>query len=102
MASTIKYAKVPMGYAPDAGRFSNNSFTSRPQSRFPAHAQSMDSAPTGSRPIIVYEPDGKGRWALYHQSVWRPLDSFKDAGGVTRWRISGDTFINNPCAWASS
>jgi hypothetical protein len=61
----------------------------------------MDSAPTGSRPIVIYEPDGRPKWALYHNSAWRPLESFKDAGGIQRWRMSGD-FVNNPIAWASS
>jgi len=90
-----------MGYSPDAGRFSNNSFTGGQPPRFPTHARSMESAPTGSRPIKIFEPDGKSYWALYHGSAWRPLESYKDAGGVTRWKMSGG-FVNNPCAWTSS
>ena|SRR5215475_14811339 len=97
----IRYSNVPMGYSIDRGRFSNSTFTGGQQPRFPTHARGMDSAPTGSRPIIIYEPNGKGQWALYHGSAWRPVESYKDAGGVSRWKMSGG-FVNNPIAWSSS
>jgi hypothetical protein len=101
----IRYSNRPVGYSPDAGRFSTlptgGYGTPGGQPRFPAHARGMDSAPMGSRPIIVYEPDGKGRWALNHGGAWRTLEQYRDAGGVSRWRMSGN-FVNNPCAWASS
>src|SRR5262245_12426929 len=97
----IRYTNTRMGYSPDAGRFSNNAFTGRQQSRFPTNARSMNSALKGSRPIVVYELGGKGRWALYHGYSWRRLESYNDAGGVTRWKMSGG-FVNNPIAWSSS
>jgi hypothetical protein len=101
----IRYSNVPMGYSIDRGRFSNNnptgSYGTPGGPRFPAHARSMDSAPMGSRPIKVFEPDGKSQWALFHGSAWRTLEQYKDAGGVSRWRMSGN-FVNNPIAWTSS
>jgi hypothetical protein len=97
----IRYSNRPMGYDVSGHRYSNNAPTGGTAGRFPAHARGMDSAPMGSRPIIVYEPDGKGRWALNHGGAWRPLESYKDAGGVQRWRMSGG-FVNNPICWASS
>ena len=97
----IRYSNVPMGYSIDRGRYSNNVPTGGTTGRFPAHARGMDSAPMGSRPIGVFEPDGKSQWALYHGSAWRPLESYKDAGGVTRWKMTGG-FVNNPICWASS
>jgi hypothetical protein len=96
----IRYSNSPMGYNVSGHRYSNNVPTGG-QARFPANARSMDSAPMGSRPIIVYEPDGKGRWALNHGGAWRPLETFKDAGGKVSWRMSGG-FVNNPVAWTSS
>jgi hypothetical protein len=96
----IRYSNAPMGYDISGRRYSNNVPTSG-QARFPAHARSMDSAPMGSTPIRVFEPDGRSQWALYHGSAWRPLESYKDAGGVTRWKMSGG-FVNNPIAWTSS
>jgi hypothetical protein len=101
MASTIKYSNYPMGYDISGRRYSNSPNVAGSQARFPAHARSMDSAPTGSRPIRVFEPDGKSQWALFHGSAWRPLESYRDAGGVTRWKMSGG-FVNNPICWASS
>jgi hypothetical protein len=101
----IRYSNVPMGYSIDRGRFSNNptggGYGTPGGPRFPANARSMESAPTGSRPIRVFEPDGRSQWALYHGSAWRPLESYKDAGGVTRWKMTGG-FVNNPICWASS
>jgi hypothetical protein len=103
----IRYAPYSMGYDVSGrryGTFPNGNYNASggpQQPRIPARAQGMDSAPTGSRPVVIYEPNGRARWALNHGGAWRPLEQFKDAGGVQRWRMQ-DTFINSPVAWTSS
>jgi hypothetical protein len=100
MATTIRYSNYPMGFDVSGRRYGNNPTTGS-QPRFPAHARSMDSAPMGSRPIKVFEPDGKSYWALNHSGAWRTLEQYRDAGGKSHWRMSG-SFINNPICWVSS
>ena len=90
-----------MGYTVNGYRYTNSDVQSAPKAPFPSHAQGMASAPTGSRPIKLYEPDGKAYWAVHHGQAWRQLEPTKDADGETRWRMNG-SFVNNPVAWASS
>jgi hypothetical protein len=73
------------------------------QGRFPAHSQSMDSAPTqGARPVLLYEPNAKPRWGLFHNGAWRGGENFRDPfTGQAQWRMNG-TLINNPVRWSSS
>jgi hypothetical protein len=71
--------------------------------RFPAHSQSMDSAPTmGARPVLLYSPDGRRQWGLYHNGAWRGGQNYQDSfTGQKQWRLDG-TLINNPVRWSSS
>jgi hypothetical protein len=67
----------------------------------PAHARGMASAPTMStRPIRLFEPDGKSRWGIHHADAWREVEVQRDAGGVKRVAMNGCTI--NAVAWASS
>jgi hypothetical protein len=70
------------------------------QQRFPADAQPIASAPECSAtPILVYEPNGTGNWALHHNGAWRKVAPFKDwRTGAVSWRMDG-ALIDNPVAW---
>jgi hypothetical protein len=70
-------------------------------SRFPQGAQPIATAPQNSAtPVIVYEPNGKGHWALNHGGGWRKLAPFKDwRSGAVQWRMTGES-INQPSAWS--
>jgi hypothetical protein len=73
---------------------------SNPWARFPAHAQSMASAPQTSQPILIHEANGKTSWALHHMGSWRKLAPFKDhKTGAVSWRMDG-TQVSNPVAWS--
>src|SRR5215813_7600208 len=92
--SSIKYASTPqLHYGP---RQSANPWT-----RFPQGSQPITSAPTQSAtPIVVYESNGQGHWALYHNDGWRKLSPFKDhKSGAVNWRMDG-TRISHPVAWS--
>ena len=53
--------------------------TTNPWSRFPAHAQTITSAPQlGSQPVKIFNPKGEARWAL------RNDPRVTRAGGVLR------------------
>src|SRR5215475_2649447 len=69
--------------------------------RFPAGAQPIATAPERtSQPIVVYEPNGTGHWALHHNGAWRKLAPFKDfRDGSVRWRMDG-TEVSNAVAWS--
>jgi hypothetical protein len=71
------------------------------KNRFPAHSRPMDSAPVTSKPIRVYEPDGKSCWALHHLGVWRKVVTTRDSYGQTRTAMTSE-FVNNPVRWSSS
>ena len=59
--------------------------------RFPQGAQPIASAPQNSaQPVIVYESNGKGHYALYHRNGWQKLSPFKDSkDGSVSWRMDG-------------
>ena len=69
--------------------------------RFPQGAQPIATAPERTAtPIVVYEANGQGHWALHHNQAWRKLAPFKDfRDGSVSWRIDG-TEIPNPVAWS--
>ena len=69
--------------------------------RFPAGSQSMQTAPQNSAtPIVVYEANGQGHWALHHNGAYRKLAPFKDwRTGSVSWRMDG-TQIPHPVAWS--
>jgi hypothetical protein len=77
--------------------------TTNPWNRFPAHAQTITSAPQlGSQPVKIFNPKGEARWALYHLGAWRGLSPQKDfKTGSVQWRMDGST-IQQPVCWASS
>jgi hypothetical protein len=65
----------------------------------------MDSAPMmGSRPIKLYEPDGKAYWAIHHLGAWRQVEGYRDPHtGAWATRIkSGSPLVANPVVWTSS
>src|SRR5215813_9095861 len=69
--------------------------------RFPAGSQSIATAPERSAtPIVVYESNGQGHWALHHNGAWRKLSPYKDfRDGSVSWRMDG-TEVPNPVAWS--
>lgn len=101
MATTIKYSRYPMGYTTNGYRYTNSDIQGSGKANFPANARRMDSAPMGSTPIKIYEPNGAACWAIHHRDAWQKLEPYQDAGGVTRWKMNG-SFVNNPVAWSSS
>jgi len=92
---SIRYTQKPYGgHGPQQA--------SDPWSRFPSHARSMTTAPISSRPIRLFEPDGKSRWGLHHLGAWREVEAVRDPyGGATQVRMNGQ-IISNPICWASS
>jgi hypothetical protein len=71
------------------------------RSRFPSHARPIDSAPMSSRPVRLFEPDGKSRWGIHHMGCWREVEAIRDTYGNTRVACNGN-LISNPIMWASS
>src|SRR5262245_7572758 len=69
--------------------------------RLPQGSQPITSAPERSaQPIVVYELNGQGHWALHHNGAWRKLAPFKDwRNGNVSWRMDG-TEIAHPVAWS--
>jgi hypothetical protein len=91
----IKYASTPQLRN---GQQTNNDVWNR----FPANARPIDSAPTMSQPIKVFDPSGKSQWALFHCGAWRGLSPQKDfKTGAVRWAMDG-SLISQAVAWASS
>jgi hypothetical protein len=92
---TLRYTSKPYnGHGPQQA--------SDPWSRFPSHARSMTTAPITSRPIRLFEPDGKSYWGMHHLGAWREVEAVRDPyGGPTQVRMNG-RLINNPICWASS
>ena len=91
-----------MGYSPDAGRFSNNSFTGRQGSRFPAHARPIDPCNPDlvpSQAVKIYQADNKVTWGWNRSGNLKKLESYRDPAGVTRWMERGD--IYNAVAWST-
>jgi len=91
----LRYSDKPWGgYGPKQDDWRN---------RFPARSQPMDTAPTmGGRPVLLYEPDGKARWGLYHMGAWRGGQNFTDPfTGQRQWRLDG-SLVANPVRWSSS
>ena len=80
---------------------SGNQPASDPWSRFPAGSQPIATAPERtSQPIIVYEPNGQGHWALHHNGAWQKLAPFKDGrDGSVQWRMNGEQ-ISQAVAWS--
>jgi hypothetical protein len=69
--------------------------------RFPQGSQPIATAPERSgTPVMVYEANGTGHWALHYHNGWKKLSPFKDSksGGV-QWRMDG-TMVSNPVAWS--
>jgi hypothetical protein len=68
----------------------------------PANARSMASAPTMStRPIRLFEPDGKSRWGVHFKDGWREVEVFRDwKTGAGQVGMNGSQIL--PIAWASS
>src|SRR5262249_2330259 len=98
----IRYSNRPMGYSPDAGRFSNNAFTGKQHARFPAHARPIDPCrpdlvPTGA--VKIYAATGEVSYGWNRSGNLKRLEPYRDAGGVTRWQERGDIF--NAVAWST-
>jgi len=91
----LKYASTPqLHYGGNQGSVSDV------WRRFPEGARPIATAPETATPIVVYEPNGTGHWALHHNGAWRKLAPFKDfRDGSVRWRMDG-TEISHPVAWS--
>jgi hypothetical protein len=91
---TLRFTDKPQGYSSQQSR--------DPLSRFPAHSRSMNSAPVGARPILLYEPNAKPRWGLHHMGAWREVERVRDpyTGGFSV-RMNG-SLVSNPVRWSSS
>jgi hypothetical protein len=92
---SLKFSDKPQLHYGDQGSAANI------WQRFPAGSQSIATAPSRSAtPIVVYEPNGQGHWALHHNGAWRKLSPFKDSrSGSVSWRMDG-TEISNAVAWS--
>jgi hypothetical protein len=68
----------------------------------PPHARGMASAPTmSSRPIRLFEPDGRSKWGLHWKDSWREVEVTRDwKTQDARVAMNGNTI--NAIAWASS
>ena len=87
-----RYSERPYGLAPKQGP------------KFPQHAKPIATAPQAtSRPVWVYERDGKRHPALFHKGQWMRVVSYpRDPHtGQTRRAMDG-TVVSNPIAWSSS
>jgi hypothetical protein len=91
---SIRYARTPQVHY-------GNGQGSNPWARFPQGAQPIASAPQRTaQPIIVYEPNGTGHWALHHGNGWKKLSPFRNSkDGSVQWRMDGRQ-ISNAVAWA--
>ena len=93
----LKYASTPQL------KYGNQWGGSRFTSRLPAGVQPIRTAPTTSQAIVVYETNGRPRWALNHNGAWRELKPFRDNPNdptKVSWRMDG-TLINAPIAWSA-
>jgi hypothetical protein len=88
----LKYSDKPQLHGGQSG--------SNWRGRFPADAQPIATAPERSaQPILVYEANGTGHWALHHGGAWRKLAPYKDwRTGDVQWRMDG-TAISQAVAW---
>src|SRR5262245_36739798 len=89
----LKYASTPQV------NYGGNQGSGNPFARFPEGARPIATAPETSTPLIIYESNGAGHWAMHYSGAWRKLAPFKDwRTGAVSWRMDG-TMINNPVAW---
>jgi hypothetical protein len=91
----LKYSDKPqLRYDSDNSRYNFNN-------RFPEGWQPIATAPQQTaQPVLIYESNGQGHWALHHQGAWRKLAPFKDGrAGAVNWRMDG-TMVSNPVAWS--
>jgi len=90
----LKYASTPQ-----VNFGGNQGSVSDVWRRFPEGARPIATAPETATPLIVYEPNGTGHWAMQYSGAWRKLAPFKDwRTGAVSWRMDG-TMISNPVAW---
>jgi hypothetical protein len=76
-------------------------FANEWRTRFPAHVQPMESAPTtASTPIKLYEPSGSFRYGINYLGAWREVEWQKDTAGRPRVTMNGK-LISNPVAWTN-
>jgi hypothetical protein len=77
-----------------------NTGQNRLVSRLPPGAMPISTAPAASAtPIVVYEPTGRGYWALKHRDVWQKLQPFTDhKTRAVSFRMNGE-WIQQPVAW---
>src|SRR5262249_17957247 len=94
---TLKYSNTPQLIYGDQPR---SSPATGWRSRFPQEAQPIASAPVNSAsPYWVFEPDGSGCLALYHQGKFQILCEEEDTKtGARSLRMNGSA-ISNPVAW---
>jgi hypothetical protein len=88
---SLKYTTV--------NQYNNGGQAHRLVNRLPAGCQRIETAPVTSTPVVVYEPNGRGRWAVNHLGSWRELKPFRNGNdGKVQWRMDG-TIINNAVGW---
>src|SRR5262249_24456083 len=70
------------------------------RSRFPQEAQPIASAPVNSAsPYWVFEPDGSGYLALYHQGKFQILREEEDSKTGARSLCMNGSAVANAVAW---
>jgi hypothetical protein len=81
-------------------QYNNGGQANRFVNRLPPGCQRIETAPVTSTPVVVYEPNGRGRWALHHNGTWQELKPFKNGhDGSVQWRLDG-TKIQHAVAWS--
>lgn len=87
---TLRYTRYPHGREPTLPKF-------------PSHARPIASAPTQTtRPVVVFEADGKQHQAIYHRGQWQKIERTYDPySGRTQVTTTGQR-IGQPVLWTSS